>query len=90
MTQRKKLINCEVSEFMTKTSSEKSRNLCKLHCKKIGSGEKYLQAFTLNKSPKALSDLIVKTWKTQDFPETATHEHCTRMFIICNYVAVSV
>ena len=90
MSQRKKLINCDFSEFMTKTSSEKSRNLWKLHCKKIGSGEKYLQVFTVNKSPKALSDLIVKTWKIQDFPETAAHGHCTRMFIICNYVAVSV
>ena len=50
-------------------------------------GEKDLQGFILNKSPKALSSLIAKTWKMQASPETVVHEHCTRISIIPNHAA---
>ena len=43
--------------------------------------EKDLQAFILNKSPKAISDLIARTWKMQGAPE-----HCTQISITCNHV----
>ena len=49
--------------------------------------EKGLQGFILNKSPKALSSLIAKTWKMQASPETVVHEHCTQISTIRNHAA---
>ena len=48
-------------------------------------GEKDLQAFILNKSPKTISDL--QTWKMQPAQETVAHQHCTRIAIIRNHAA---
>ena len=50
-------------------------------------GGKGLQAFILNKSSNALSDLIATTWKMQTAPETVVHEHCIRISIIHNHAA---
>lgn len=50
-------------------------------------GEKDLQTFILNKSPKTLSGLIATTWKMQAAPEAVTREHCIWTSVIRNHVA---
>ena len=87
VVKKKRLTNCDVSDFMTKNNIRKESELMQAALQRSENGEKDLQAFILNKSPKTLSDPIAKTWKIQAAPETLAREHCTRISIIHNHAA---
>ena len=84
---KKRLTNCDVSYFMTKNNIQKESELMQAALQRSENGEKDIQAFILNKSPKALSYLIATTWKMQAAPETVAREHCTRISVIRNHAA---
>ena len=60
------LKNYDVLDFLTKSNIIKESEI----------GGKDLAVFILNKSPKALSDLISTTWKMNAAPETTAREDC--------------
>ena len=61
VVKKKRLTNCDVSDFMTKKNIRQESELMKAALRRSENGEKDLQAFILNKSPKALFDLIATT-----------------------------
>jgi hypothetical protein len=79
---KKRLSNCDVSEFLIKNSIRKESELMQAALKRSANGEKDLQAFILNKTPKALTELISTSWKIQEAPLTVTRERSSRISII--------
>ena len=71
---KKRLRNCNISDFMTKNNIRKESELMQAALQRSKNGEKDLQVFILNKSPKDLFDLIATTWKIQAVPETVACE----------------
>ena len=82
---KKRLRNCNISDFMTKSNIRKESELMQAALQRSKNGEKDLQVFILNKSPKDLFDLIATTWKIQAVPETVACEHCSRISINRNH-----
>ena len=87
VAKEKRLTNCYVSDFMTINNIIKELEVTEAALQRSENGEKDLQTFILNKSPKTLSGLIATTWKMQAAPETVTREHCIWTSVIRNHVA---
>ena len=77
----KRLQNSDVASLMVSENTKNDTRLCKLayHSE---SGEHGLKNFILNKSAKALSDLVSATWKIQNAETSLERQNKARMQII--------
>lgn len=78
----KRLTNTDVSRFLVKHNISKESELMKFALQRSANGECDLERFILNKTPKALVDLIATTWKMQSAPQTVEREGSSRIDII--------
>ena len=81
----KRLSNSDVSDFMVKNNIRKESELMQVALQRSTNGEKDLQGFILNKTPKALADLICTTWRMQEAAQTVAREKTTRIEVIRNH-----
>lgn len=79
---RKRLSNSDVAEFMVSNNIRKESELMAVALQRSQNGEKDLHAFILNKTPKALAELIQTTWKVQEAPATVEREASCRISLI--------
>lgn len=79
-----RLSNVDVSNLLVKEGIKCENKLCRLAMRRASNGEPDLQAFVLNRTPKALADLITMTWKLQNSENTVddVRETKTRMQIL--------
>lgn len=86
---KKRLTNADVAALMVKENITGENELMRLAYQRNQSGEGDLHNFILNKSPKALSDLVATTWKMQNAQSTLLRQNKERMEIIREYAASS-
>ena len=78
----KRLRNSEVSEFLVKHEIKTETALMRLALQRQEAGDNDLHKFILDKSPKALADIISTTWKMQHAPATVERSAKTRIQIV--------
>ena len=83
----KRLSNMDVSDFIVKNNIKKDAELMQAALSRSANGEKDLQTYILNKTPKALSDLISTTWKMQNAPQSLEREQQSRISVIRSYAS---
>ena len=62
----KRLSNTDIAEFLIKNNLKTENELMVVAKKRHDDGERDIYSFIMNKSPKALSDLVNTTWKLQN------------------------
>ena len=77
----------DVSDFIVKNNIKKDAELMQAALSRSANGEKDLQTYILNKTPKALSDLISTTWKMQNAPQSLEREQQSRISVIRSYAS---
>ena len=82
ITKPKRLSNTEVSEFMVVNNIRRESELMSIANKRHAEGQKDIYNFIMNKTPKALSELISTTWKLQEAPQTVQRETKSRISIL--------
>lgn len=65
----KRLSNFDVAQFIVANNVKTKLELMRLALRRSENGDNYLHAFILNRTPKALADLIETTWMVQDAPK---------------------
>ena len=78
----KRLSNFDVAQFMVANNVETKSELMRLALRRSENGDNDLHAYILNRTPKALADLIETTWMVQDAPKVAERESKSRIEII--------
>ena len=81
-TKPKRLTNTDVSEFLVQENIQTERELMLIAKKRHDDGEKDLYNFILNKTPKALNDLVYTTWKIQNTPALVERTSKSRILIL--------
>ena len=76
------LRNSYVASLMVSENIKNDTDLCKLAYQRSESGKHHLKNFILNKSDKALSDLVSTTWKIQNAEANLERQNKPRMQII--------
>ena len=79
---RKRLGNSEIAKFIVENDLRKESQLLAFAKRRQADGLPDVYDFVLNKTPKALSDLMETTWKLHHAPVVANREKMDRMQII--------
>jgi hypothetical protein len=78
----RRLTNLDVSEFIVKTEIKNETQLFAKACEQQEAGKKDLANFLLNRSPKAVSDLLATTWKMQNARKVIERNETSRLDVI--------
>ena len=81
----KRLSNSDVASLMVAENIRTENGLMRLAYQRNENGESDLQNFILNKSRKALSDLVATTWQIQIAPTVAERQNKPRLQIVCDF-----
>lgn len=83
----KRLTNVDVSNLLVKENIRTEIELMRLALTRKESGEPDLQQFILNKTPKALSDLVATTWKMQKSPACIERRNKPRIQVVQEHIS---
>ena len=82
----KRLSNSDVAAFLIKNNLKDESHLMVVAKQRNDNGESDIYNFVLNKSPKALADLINTAWKMQNAEKNVERSEKSRMDILMDYV----
>ena len=82
-----RLSNLDVSKLLINDTITSENELMRLALRRSQNGENDLQAFLLNKTPKAIADLITTTWKIHNSEKTVEREQKSRIDLIKEFAA---
>jgi len=78
----KRLSNIDIAEFLTAHKIKSVTELMVIAKQRHDDGEKDMYSFILNKSPKALSELVSTTWRMHNAPKIVERSNKSRLDIL--------
>lgn len=81
----KKLTNIDVSEYLVKHNVQTENELHVIAKQRHDDGEKDMYSYIINKSQKALSEIVSTTWKIQNAPAVVVRKSKSRLDILRDY-----